>query len=227
MTILIIEDDERILEFIGRGLTAEGYLIESATDGKEGLRLAASSAYKLILLDLMLPEISGQEVCRQLRAQGITTPIIMLTAMDALEDKVYGLRTGADDYLTKPFAFDELLARIEALLRRTNGYKDEVNELLVGDLKLSRDTRLVKRGKRSIELTAKEFALLEYLMAEPGKVFSRTKILDNVWGYNTDPLTNVVDVYIRNLRRKIDDGEKHPLIKTVRGFGYKLEAADA
>ena len=225
MAILIIEDDERIIEFVRRGLEAEGYLTETTTSGKQGLQIARNAEYDLILLDLMLPDITGQEICHQLRLQGITTPILMLTAMDALEDKIEGLKIGADDYLTKPFAFDELLARIQSLIRRSKGFKTELVEIKVTDLTLNRETHEVRRGGRAIELTPKEFALLEYFMSAPGKVFSRTKILDNIWGYNTDPLTNVVDVYIRNLRRKIDDGEERQLIKTVRGFGYKLDAA--
>lgn len=223
MAILIIEDDARIVEFIRRGLEAEGYLTDVASDGREGLKIAAAPDYELILLDLMLPDISGQEICRQLRLSGVTTPILMLTAMDTVEDKVEGLRIGADDYLTKPFAFDELVARIEALLRRSQGFKQKSSELAVADLTLNRETHEVRRGGRLIELTPKEYSLLEYFMTAPGKVFSRTRILDNVWGHSTDPLTNVVEVYIRNLRRKIDDGQPVQLIKTVRGFGYKIE----
>lgn len=226
MTILFVEDDARILQFVRRGLMAEGYVIDVATDGAQGLQLAMSPVYELILLDVMLPGVNGLEICRQLRLRGVTTPIFMLTAMDTLDDKVGGLRIGADDYLTKPFAFDELIVRIEALLRRSKGYKEEETVLKVDDLSLNREAREVRRGKRRIELTAKEYALLEYLMCAQGKVISRTKILDNVWGHNNDPLTNVVDVYIRNLRRKIDDGELKPLIKTVRGFGYKLDAQE-
>jgi len=226
MTILMIEDDARILEFVKRGLEAEGYLIETANNGEQGLKLATSSEYELLLLDLMLPDISGQEVCRKLRQQGVTTPVLMLTAMDSLEDKVEGLHMGADDYLTKPFAFDELIARIQALIRRSNShknYKEKVAELVVADLTLNRDTREVHRAGQLVELTPKEYALLEYFMQTPGRVFSRSQILDKVWGYNADPLTNVVEVYIRNLRRKLDEGFPSSLIKTVRGFGYKLE----
>jgi DNA-binding response OmpR family regulator len=223
MAILIIEDDARIVEFIRRGLEAEGYLTDVASNGREGLKIAAAPDYELILLDLMLPDMSGQEICRQLRLSGVTTPILMLTAMDTVEDKVEGLRTGADDYLTKPFAFDELVARIEALLRRSQGFKQKSNELAVADLTLNRETHEVRRGDRLIELTPKEYSLLEYFMTAPGKVFSRTRILDNVWGHSTDSLTNVVEVYIRNLRRKIDDGQPTALIKTVRGFGYKID----
>lgn len=223
MAILIIEDDERILEFVRRGLEAEGYLIETAGNGGQGLQLMLNAEYDLLLLDLMLPDMSGQEVCRQLRQQGVKSPVLMLTAMDSLEDKVEGLRMGADDYLTKPFAFDELIARIQALLRRSKGYKEQVVELCAGDLTLNRETREIHRAGRLIELTPKEYALLEYFMQAPGRVFSRSQILDQVWGYNSDPLTNVVEVYIRNLRRKLDEGFPTSLIKTVRGFGYKLE----
>ncbi|HEB92884.1 MAG TPA: response regulator transcription factor [Gammaproteobacteria bacterium] len=223
MAILIIEDDERILQFVRRGLEAEGYLIETSTTGMLGLQLAAQAEYDLLILDLMLPDISGQEICRQLRQRDISTPILMLTAMDALEDKIEGLHIGADDYLTKPFAFDELIARIQALLRRSHGYKEQSTVLQVSDLTLNRETREIHRAGRLIELTPKEHALLEYFMNAPGRVFSRSKILDQVWGYNTDPLTNVVEVHIRNLRKKMDEGFSSSLIKTVRGFGYKLE----
>ncbi len=227
MTILIIEDDERILQFVRRGLEAEGYLIETAATGKLGLQLATHTEYDLLLLDLMLPDISGQDICRRLRQQGITTPILMLTAMDTLEDKVTGLHIGADDYLAKPFSFDELIARIQALLRRSQGYKEQPIELQVSDLTLNRETREVHRAGQLIKLTPKEHALLEYFMNAPGRVFSRSKILDQVWGYNTDPLTNVVEVHIRNLRKKVDDGFPALLIKTVRGFGYKLEVTQS
>ncbi|PCH59481.1 MAG: DNA-binding response regulator [Gammaproteobacteria bacterium] len=222
MTILIIEDDEPIAQFVGRGLEAEGYLTETASSGTQGLLLATNAEYELLLLDLMLPDLSGQEVCRQLRLQDITTPILVLSAMDSLEDKIECLGLGADDYLTKPFAFNELIARIQALLRRSQGYKEEAIELVVADLTLNRETREIHRAGRLIELTPKEYSLLEYFMSAPGRVFSRSKILDQVWGYNADPLTNVVDVYIRNLRRKLDEGFSVSLIKTVRGFGYKL-----
>lgn len=223
MTILIIEDDERILQFVQRGLEEEGYLIETSTTGMLGLQLATQAEYDLLILDLMLPDIRGQEVCRQLRKRGVSTPILMLTAMDTLEDKIEGLHIGADDYLTKPFAFDELIARIQALLRRSHGYQEHSTMLQVSDLTLNRETREVHRADQLIELTPKEHVLLEYFMNAPGRVFSRSKILDQVWGYNTDPLTNVVEVHIRNLRKKMDEGFSSPLIKTVRGFGYKLE----
>ncbi len=224
MTILLIEDDERIISFLERGLKAEGLGITVARNGPDGFEMGRSDEYALIILDLMLPGMHGKEICQELRANGVRTPILMLTAMDSLEDKVSGLRLGADDYLSKPFAFTELLARIEALLRRSGGYAEKSSVLRVGDLTFDRETLEVRRGDRQIELTAKELALIEFLMSAPGRVMSRARILDAVWGYSTDPLTNVVDVYIRRLRSKIDDGEPVFLIKTVRGYGYKIEA---
>lgn len=223
MTILLIEDDERIVTFVKRGLEAEGYLIDVAHDGEEAMGIAASPAYRLIILDLMLPGIDGQEICRRLRAQGVQTPIMMLTAMDGVDQKVKGLRMGADDYLTKPFAFDELLARVEVLLRRRGSIEPEPGELVVMDLRLNDETKEVCRAGRTIDLTPREYALLRHLMKTPGRVHSRTRLLEAVWGYSADPLTNVVEVYIRNLRRKIDHGHGKPLIKTVRGFGYKID----
>lgn len=226
MAILLVEDDERIVTFVKRGLEAEGYLIDVARDGDEAMRIAASPIYHLIVLDLMLPGTNGQEICRRLRAESVRTPILMLTAMDSLSHKVQGLRLGADDYLTKPFVFDELLARIEALLRRSGDYAagEKAKELMIADLVLDDKAKEVRRSGRAIELTPKEYALLYYLMKTPGEVHSRTRLLESVWGYSADPLTNVVDVYIRNLRRKLDHGHEKTLIKTVRGFGYKIEA---
>ncbi|MGI9304388.1 MAG: response regulator transcription factor [Gammaproteobacteria bacterium] len=224
MRLLLVEDDSRIVEFLRRGLQAEGYELDVAVDGPRGLELGESAAYAVIILDIMLPGLSGREVCRRLRETGITTPILMLTALDAIDDKVAGLRTGADDYLPKPFAFAELLARVGALLRRRGRYEPYGVTLKVGELILNRATREVKRGDRTIELTPKEFALLEYLMSNPNTVLSRTQILEAAWGADSDPMTNVVDVYIRHLRRKIDAGQAQPLIHTLRGFGYKLLA---
>jgi two-component system, OmpR family, response regulator len=192
-----------------------------ARGGREALRLAQAPDCRVIILDLLLPDLDGREVCRQLRAAR-HTPILMLTALDTLEDKVRGLRLGADDYLAKPFAFEELLARVQALSRRGNGWSQEASELRVGDLVLDRDSREVRRGERAIELTPREFALLDYLMRSAGKVLSRALILEKVWGCSRHPLTNVVDVYIRQLRRKIDREGARPLIRTVRGIGYKL-----
>lgn len=226
MRVLMVEDDERIVDFVQRGLKAEGYAIEVARNGKEGIALGTEGAFQVIVLDLGLPDLNGRQVCEQLRNNGIDTPILMLTAQDAVQDKVAGLRSGADDYMTKPFAFEELLARIEVLMRRSSGkIKPESKELQIADLVLNGETHEVRRGDTLIELTPKEFALLECFMRMPGKVLSRTRILEQVWGYSADPLTNVVDVYIRQLRRKIDDDFELKLVKTVRGFGYKLDAS--
>lgn len=224
--ILLVEDDERIVEFIRRGLKAEGYQVEVARTAQEAMTLGVAGEFQLIILDLGLPDMSGRQVCERLRASRVDIPILMLTAMDTVQDKVIGLRSGADDYMTKPFAFEELLARIEALMRRRKGeVKSESAELRVADLILNRETHEVRRADDLIDLTPKEFALLEYFMRTPGRVLSRTKILEQVWGYSADPLTNVVDVYIRQLRRKIDEGYEQKLLKTVRGYGYKLDAA--
>jgi DNA-binding response OmpR family regulator len=223
MNLLVVEDDPRVADFLARGLRAEGYLITVARTGPEGLELGRSQPFDLILLDLMLPGLSGLEVCQELRARRVLTPILMLTALDTTEDKIKGLRLGADDYLIKPFDVDELLARIEALIRRNRGFTADSKQLVVGDLVFDRETLTVRRGNRPVDLTAKELALLELLMSAPGKVFSRERILNRVWGYAEDPLTNVVDVYIRRLRSKIEQGTATPLIKTLRGIGYKLD----
>jgi two-component system, OmpR family, response regulator len=224
MRILLVEDDSRIADFIQRGLKAEGYSIEMARTGHEAIGLASEGQFHAIILAIGLPDINGREVCGRLRSNGIDTPILMLTARDTVQDKVNGLRSGSDDYMTKPFAFEELLARIEALMRRHGTeIKPETRELQIADLILNGDTHAVRRGNTLIDLTPKEFALLECFMRAPGKVLSRTRILEQVWGYSADPLTNVVDVYIRQLRRKIDDDFDLKLLKTVRGFGYKLD----
>jgi DNA-binding response OmpR family regulator len=222
--ILMIEDDPRIADFVSRGLRAEGYLVEVMPTGREGLLAGRDTQFRTILLDIGLPDINGQQVCEQLRSEGITTPILMLTARDAIPDKVKGLKSGADDYMTKPFSFEELLARVEALLRRAEmEYGEDNPEVKIADLLLNRQTHEVSRAGRSIELTAKEYNLLELLMISGGKLVSRARILEQVWGYSSDPLTNVVDVYIRQLRKKIDEGYGVKLIKTVRGFGYRLD----
>lgn len=224
LRILLVEDDPRIVDFVRRGLTAEGYTVELAGNGRDAIALGAEGQFRLIILDLGLPDIDGQKVCEQLRTLGIHTPILMLTARDTVQDKVGGLRAGADDYLTKPFAFEELLARIEALIRRRGDeLREEPTELAIADLVLNRETHEVRRGESLIDLTPKEYALLECFLRMPGKVLSRTRILEQVWGYSSDPLTNVVDVYIRQLRRKIDEEHEVKLIKTVRGFGYRLD----
>ncbi|MET3442818.1 DNA-binding response OmpR family regulator [Variovorax paradoxus] len=225
MNILIVEDDARVADFLLRGLSAEGYRMQLARTGPEGLELARSSDLSLLLLDLMLPGLSGLELCQTLRAEGNHVPVLMLTALSNTEDKVSGLRLGADDYLTKPFAFEELLARIEALLRRGREQRVRATTLQVADLVLDRERMEVTRAGKLVQLTAKELAFLELLMAAPGRVYSRERILSNVWGTNEDPLTNIVDVYVRRLRAKIDDGHPVSLLKTVRGLGYRLDAA--
>ena len=220
--ILVVEDDERISAFIKRGLEAEGYLVEIAHDGRNGIE-QGMVPYDLIILDLLLPDMNGHEVCHALRREQIQTPILILTAKDGLDDKLSGFDRGADDYLTKPFAFEELLARIKALLRRRPSYGEKTSAVLtVGDLALDRDTREVHRGSHHITLTKKEFDLLEFLMSNPNKAHSRTSILEQVWGYHYDTLTNTVDVYIGYLRKKIDSGSQRRLIHTVRDFGYKI-----
>jgi DNA-binding response OmpR family regulator len=224
MNILVVEDDMRVADFLLRGLRAEGYRVQLARTGPEGLELARSSELSVLLLDLMLPGLSGLELCQTLRAEGHQVPVLMLTALSNTEDKVSGLRLGADDYLTKPFAFEELLARIEALLRRGREQRPRATTLQVADLVLDRERMEVTRAGKLVPLTAKELAFLELLMTAPGRVYSRERILSNVWGTNEDPLTNIVDVYVRRLRAKIDDRHPVPLLKTVRGLGYRLDA---
>ncbi|MDQ3559145.1 MAG: response regulator transcription factor [Pseudomonadota bacterium] len=219
--VLLAEDDGRIAQFIRRGLEAEGYVVDVAGDGRDALALAQNSEYAIIILDRMLPGLDGLTLCQSLRKDGCASLVLMLTAKDSLQDKLDGLNGGADDYLTKPFAFDELIARMQALLRR--GHSSPATGVLrVGDLVLNPADRSVKRGQRQIVLTAKEYALLSYLMSNAGQVISRSRLLNNVWSYNFEPGTKILDVYIRYLRKKIDDGEEHPLIHTMRGFGYRM-----
>jgi DNA-binding response OmpR family regulator len=232
MHILVVEDDARVSDFVERGLKAEGYKVRVARDGEAGLEAARDLDRMLreldqsgvILLDLMLPKMTGMEVCQALRAGGVMTPVLMLTAMGAVEDRVQGLRTGADDYLVKPFAFDELLARIEALLRRPRDQRAPVNRTLtVGGLELDRSTMRVMRDGEEITMTARELALLELFMTSQGRVLSRERILSNVWGVDEDPLTNVVDVFVRRLRSKVDPVDGASYITTLRGLGYRLD----
>ncbi|WCM89768.1 response regulator transcription factor [Acidovorax sp. NCPPB 3576] len=225
MNILVVEDDPRVADFLLRGLKAEGYSVELARNGPDGLALARTGDPGLLLLDLMLPGLSGLELCQTLRSEGRHVPVLMLSALSNTEDKVNGLRLGADDYLTKPFAFEELLARIEALMRRGREQRQRASTLQVADLVLDLERMQATRAGQPIALTAKELAFLELLMSAPGRVYSRERILSNVWGTNEDPLTNVVDVYVRRLRAKIDEGHAIALLKTVRGFGYRLDAA--
>ena len=219
--ILLVQDDPRIVSFIRRGLQAEGHVIDTADTAARGLNMARENDYPLLILDRMLPDMDGAEICRQLRQERVGSRILMLTAKDTLGDKVGGLRAQADDYLTKPFSFDEFVARVEALLRRSAMQRHE-SRLQVSDLILDPATRAVMRGARAIELTPKEYALLQCLTENPGTVLSRSQLLSNVWGLAFDPGTKVVDVYIRYLRQKVDEGEVKPLIHTVRGFGYVI-----
>ena len=236
MNILLVEDDPRIADFLLRGLRAEGHQVQRAANGHDGLALAQEAARQarpadpptVLVLDLMLPGINGMEICQTLRASGVALPILMLTAMSALEDRVAGLRLGADDYLCKPFEFEELLARLESLARRTRPLQPgRSSRLQVDDLVLDRESMKASRAGQALSLTARELALLELLMSAPGRLFSRERILASVWGHSEDPLTNVVDVYIRRLRSKIDEGHETALIHTVRGLGYRLEAPTA
>jgi two-component system copper resistance phosphate regulon response regulator CusR len=220
MRILLVEDEEKVSRFIVRGLTAEGFAVDAAVEGPRGLELATTYNYDLIVLDLMLPGVSGTEVLRQIRRTDHRVPILMLTARDAVSDKVEHLEAGADDYLTKPFAFAELMARVKALLRR--GSVERPNVLRVADLEVDRLSQQVRRAGLRVELTAKEYALLEYLAANAGRVLSRTMIIDHVWDQSFDGATNIVDVYVRHLRTKVDEGHNKKLIRTVRGVGYKL-----
>jgi len=234
MNILLVEDDARIADFLLRGLRAEGWRVEHAASGPEGLAMARAAARDeardaaatptLVVLDLMLPGLNGLEVCQALRAEGVALPILMLTALATLDDRVAGLRLGADDYLCKPFEFEELLARLEALARRGRPQRARPSaQLVVADLVFDRERMRVARAGRPITLTARELALLELLMSAPGRLFSRERILATVWGTHEDPLTNIVDVYIRRLRSKVDEGFEPALIHTQRGLGYRLE----
>ena len=222
MNILLVEDETRVADFIRRGLAAEGWSVDHASDGEDALEFAAQNSYDVILLDLMLPGIQGQDVCRKLRARKTKTPIMMLTALDSPEEKVEGLKVGADDYLTKPFDFDELVARIEALHRRANGYASEVGETILssGNVSFDRSSLEVKVGEEVVEFSKKERDLLLMFLTSNGRVLSRERILNTVWGLNEDPLTNVVDVYVGRLRRKLgSEGER---IVTLRNVGYRM-----
>jgi heavy metal response regulator len=220
MRILLIEDDKKVASFIRKGLEEEGHAVDLAADGEAGLFMGLDHLHDLIILDVMLPKKPGFQVLRELRQAKVATPVLMLTARDTVEDKVQGLDAGADDYLTKPFVFAELLARVRALLRRSAEARSP--RLQVGDLALDPATRSVTRGGRSITLTNREFALLEYLMRNAGRVLTRTAITEHVWDYDFDSGTNVIDVYVNYLRKKIDAGHEPKLLHTVRGAGYVL-----
>jgi DNA-binding response OmpR family regulator len=221
--ILVVEDEKRLANLIKRALDEEGHVVDVSHDGAEALEMAQATDYDLMVLDLMLPHLDGIEVARRLRAEGNDVRILMLTARDAVDDRVEGLESGADDYLIKPFSFTELVARVKALSRRQIQPQQE-QELRSGDLVLDLTRHEARRGDQTIELTAKEFQLLEFLMRNAGRVLTRTQILDHVWGYNFDSFSNVVDIYVHYLRNKIDRGHTVPLIKTVRGVGYSLKA---
>jgi heavy metal response regulator len=222
MRVLVVEDEQKIADFIRKGLSEQGYAVDVAYDGDEAVDWPTVAEFDVIILDVMLPLRDGIEVCSVLRQQGVRTPILMLTAKDAVEDRVRGLDSGADDYLVKPFAFAELLARLRALTRRQPAVLGAV--LQVGDLVLDTATRKVARGGTPIDLTTKEYGILEYLMRHPNQVLTRTMIAEDVWNYDFDNASNVIDVHIRNLRRKIDDRFPAKLIQTVRGAGYRISA---
>jgi heavy metal response regulator len=220
MRILLVEDEEKVSGFVARGLMAERFAVDVIGDGQAGLELATTYSYDLVILDLMLPKMDGTQVLRRLRSQNVNVPVIILTARDAVSDKVGNFDVGADDYLTKPFAFAELLARVKALLRR--GPVSRSSVVRVGDLELDRLSQQVKRAGKRIDLTSKEYSLLEYLMSNAGRVLSRTMIIEHVWDQSFDGITNIVDVYVRHLRSKVDDPFDHKLIHTVRGVGYSI-----
>lgn len=227
MKCLVIEDDRTVSHFIQKGLTEAAHTCDVAYDGVEGLNLAQSEQYDALVLDRMLPELDGMSVLQRLRDEHNSTPILILSAKGKVEDKVSGLRSGADDYLTKPFAFEELMARLEIIVQRsTNQQSAEpvAVELTAGDLTLNLLTRKVTRANKSIELQGREFRLLEYLMRNQEKVITRTMLLEKVWDYNFDPQTNIIDVHISRLRQKVDKGFAHALIETVRGAGYRMRS---
>jgi two-component system, OmpR family, copper resistance phosphate regulon response regulator CusR len=220
MRILLVEDEPRVANFIAKGLREQSYAVDLATDGEEALYQAEVNAYDLIILDVMTPKKNGFEVCRELRKKGERTPVLMLTARDAVDDRVLGLDSGADDYLTKPFEFKELLARMRALLRRPADYRPDV--LQIADLQLNTADHSATRAGRAIALTAKEYSLLELFLLRSGRLLTREEIASRVWDENFDSASNVIDVYVRRLRKKIDEGFGVPLIHTRRGEGYML-----
>ncbi|MEE9522633.1 MAG: response regulator transcription factor [candidate division NC10 bacterium] len=221
MRILVVEDEKKVASFIKRGLAEEGYAVDVAPDGEEGVGMALDGVHDLIILDIHLPKMDGLGVLQELRKKKVDTPVLLLTVRATIEDKVLGLDAGADDYLTKPFAFEELLARVRALLRRRADAEPPV--IQIADLTLDPARRLVSRGNAKIDLTPKEYALLAYFMRNPGRVLTRTMISEHVWDYTFDTITNVIDVYVNYLRKKIDTGREHKLIHTIRGVGYVMK----
>ncbi len=224
MRILIVEDEKKLSENIRKGLTETGYAVDQAFDGDEGLYLAGSESYDVIILDLMLPKTDGIKVCRELRRKGTITPILMLTAKTRVEDKVTGLESGADDYLAKPFEFAELKARVQALIRRS--VQQPTSVIRIANIEVDTAQHKVKRNGEEISLTPKEFAILEYLARHEDEVVTRTQITEHVWDYNFDSLSNVVDVFMASLRKKLNGGKGKKLIKTIHGVGYKLSDKD-
>ena len=221
MRLLVVEDEKKVASFIKQGLEEEGYAVDVALDGEKGLEMALDRVHDLIILDISLPKRDGLQVLKKLRQQRVNIPVLLLTVRETIEDKILGLDAGADDYLTKPFAFQELVARVRALLRRRA--EAEPALLQVADLILDPARRVVSRGGEKIELTAKEMALLEYLMSNHGRVLTRTQMIEHVWNYDFDTTTNIIDVYINYLRKKVDSGRAPKLIHTVRGVGYVLK----
>jgi len=221
LRILVIEDDDRIADFLYRALSAEGYSVKRLDNGNDAVSVIQNGDFNCILLDLMLPGASGLDICQEIRFRKLSIPIIMLTAMDGIDDIVHGLKMGADDYMTKPFDLDELIARIETVSRRQQIKEASSVEYVIADVRMNADAKTVTVADLPVSLTAKELALLELFMSNPDKLFSRERILNNIWGTNVDPLTNVVDVYIGRLRRKLDKNDT-PFIETVRGVGYRI-----
>jgi DNA-binding response OmpR family regulator len=220
MRILVVEDSRRLAGIIKRGLLEEGYAVDNAYDGEDGQYMAETTPFDVVILDIMLPKKDGVTICRELRAKMVNVPILMLTAKDSVEDRVIGLDSGADDYLVKPFAFSELLARLRALLRRE--VLPKTQRVQVGDLTLDPQTREVWRDGQRVDLTAKEYAILAYFMSRPNAVVTRTMLGENIWDYEFDGLSNIIDVYVRRIRRKLDKEGQASLIQTVRGAGYRL-----
>jgi heavy metal response regulator len=224
MRILLVEDDLKIASFVTKGLKQAGYAVDHATDGEEGLHLALTEPYDAAIIDIMLPKLDGLSIIERMRREKINTPVIILSAMRTVDDRVKGLQTGGDDYMTKPFSFSELLARVQGLIRRASRGMHS-NRLNVGDLSVDLLSREVRRGEGKIDLQPREFSLLEYLMRNAGRVVSKTMILEHVWGYSFDPQTNVVDVLVSRLRNKVDRDFEKKMIHTIRGVGYVLKAS--
>jgi two-component system, OmpR family, response regulator len=225
MRVLIVEDEPTIADFVEKGLSEAGFAVDTAADGERGLELARQGAYDVAIIDVMLPKLDGLSLIDRMRARGVRTPVLILSARRTVDDRVRGLQAGGDDYLTKPFAFAELIARVQALIRRSTG-ATEPTRLTAGDLSIDLLTRRTERAGTTLDLRPREFALLEYLMRNQGRVISKTMILSHVWGYNFNPGTNVVDVLVSRLREKIDKGFETKLLHTVRGVGYVLEPRD-